>query len=66
MISKVILETCYLSDDEKRLVCPIARDEGADFVQTSTGFGPAGETHAGFACARARRSPNTGGAISDE
>ena len=44
VISKVILETCYLTDDEKRRVCFIARDEGADFVKTSTGFGPAGAT----------------------
>jgi deoxyribose-phosphate aldolase len=42
VICKVILETCYLSDPEKRLVCQIAREEGADFVKTSTGFAPAG------------------------
>ena len=41
-ISKVILETCYLNDEQKRAVCQIAVDEGADFVKTSTGFGPAG------------------------
>jgi deoxyribose-phosphate aldolase len=39
---KVILETAILSDDEKRLACRIARDEGAAFVKTSTGFHPAG------------------------
>jgi deoxyribose-phosphate aldolase len=44
VISKVILETCYLTDDQKRLVCQIALEEGADFVKTSTGFGPAGAT----------------------
>lgn len=44
VISKVILETCYLSDEEKRQVCAIALDSGADFVKTSTGFGPAGAT----------------------
>ncbi len=43
-ISKVILETCYLTDDQKRTVCRIALDAGADFVKTSTGFGPAGAT----------------------
>jgi deoxyribose-phosphate aldolase len=43
-ISKVILETCYLTDDQKRTVCRIAREAGADFVKTSTGFGPAGAT----------------------
>lgn len=44
VISKVILETCYLSDAEKRLVCQIALEEGADFVKTSTGFAAAGAT----------------------
>jgi len=39
---KVILETALLSDDEKRLACHIARDAGAAFVKTSTGFHPAG------------------------
>ena len=36
VICKVILETCYLTNDEKRLVCQIAVEEGADFVKTST------------------------------
>jgi len=43
-ISKVILETCYLTDDQKRTVCRIALEAGTDFVKTSTGFGPAGAT----------------------
>lgn len=42
--SKVILETCYLTDAEKRLVCQMALDAGATFVKTSTGFGTAGAT----------------------
>ena len=41
---KVIIETCYLSDDEKRKACEIAKKAGADFVKTSTGFGTAGAT----------------------
>lgn len=41
---KVILETCYLSDDEIRMACQIAKRAGADFVKTSTGFGTAGAT----------------------
>jgi deoxyribose-phosphate aldolase len=41
---KVILETCYLTDDEIREACRIAQDAGAHFVKTSTGFGPAGAT----------------------
>jgi deoxyribose-phosphate aldolase len=43
-LSKVILETCYLTDDEKRTVATIAKDVRPDFVKTSTGFGPAGAT----------------------
>jgi len=39
---KVIIETCYLSDEEKRKACEIAKNAGADFVKTSTGFGTAG------------------------
>ena len=44
VISKVILETCYLTDKQKRLVCQFALEEGADFVKTSTGFAPGGAT----------------------
>jgi deoxyribose-phosphate aldolase len=42
--TKVILETYYLSDDEKRAVCRVAMQEGADFVKTTTGAGPGGAT----------------------
>lgn len=41
---KFIIETCYLSDDEKRLACEFIRDAGGDFIKTSTGTGPAGAT----------------------
>jgi deoxyribose-phosphate aldolase len=44
IISKVILETCYLTDSQKELVCKIAKEEGVDFVKTSTGFGTGGAT----------------------
>ena len=37
---KVILETCYLTDEEKVLACRAAAEAGANFVKTSTGFGP--------------------------
>ena len=37
-IVKVILETCYLSDDEIVKCCQVAQEAGADFVKTSTGF----------------------------
>lgn len=43
---KVIIETCYLSDDEKRTACKCAMDAGAHFVKTSTGFGSGGATAA--------------------
>ena len=39
---KVIIETCYLSDDEKIKATEIAIEAGAAFVKTSTGFGPEG------------------------
>ena len=42
--TKVIIETCYLNDDEKTAACKIAVNAGADFVKTSTGFGPRGAT----------------------
>jgi deoxyribose-phosphate aldolase len=42
IVTKVILETAFLTDEEKRIACRIARDEGASFVKTSTGFGPSG------------------------
>jgi deoxyribose-phosphate aldolase len=42
--SKVILETCYLTDDQKRAACEIALHEGIDFVKTSTGLGAGGAT----------------------
>lgn len=42
--SKVILETCYLNDADKRMACLLARDEGIGFVKTSTGYGASGAT----------------------
>ena len=41
---KVIIETCYLSDEEKRIACGLIIAAKADFVKTSTGFGPGGAT----------------------
>lgn len=43
-ILKVIIETCYLTEDEKKKACSLAKDAQADFVKTSTGFGTAGAT----------------------
>jgi len=44
VISKVIIETAYLTDEEKTIACTLAKAAGADFVKTSTGFGPGGAT----------------------
>jgi deoxyribose-phosphate aldolase len=41
---KVILETCYLTDEEKTAACAISLASGASFVKTSTGFGKGGAT----------------------
>ncbi len=43
-ISKVIIEIAYLSDDEKIRACELAKRARANFVKTSTGFGPGGAT----------------------
>jgi deoxyribose-phosphate aldolase len=43
-ISKVILETCLLSDDEKVAGCLLAKEAGLNFVKTSTGFSKSGAT----------------------
>lgn len=39
---KVIIETCYLTDDEKIKLCQLVTEAGAEFIKTSTGFGTAG------------------------
>lgn len=41
---KVIIETCLLSDEEKRRACELSEQAGADFVKTSTGFSTGGAT----------------------
>lgn len=43
-VLKVIIETCYLTQDEKIKACELAVKAGADFVKTSTGFGEGGAT----------------------
>ena len=43
-ILKVIIETCYLTQEEKETACLLAVEAGADFVKTSTGFGTVGAT----------------------
>lgn len=43
-ILKVIIETCYLTEDEKIKMCEIVTNAGADYIKTSTGFGSGGAT----------------------
>jgi deoxyribose-phosphate aldolase len=57
---KVIIETCLLTDDEKVLACRLARDAGADFVKTSTGFAKSGATVADVALMRRTVGPALG------
>ena len=45
-LTKVIIETCLLTDEEKRRACRLAKEAGADFVKTSTGFSVGGATAA--------------------
>src|SRR5699024_10366209 len=49
---KVIIETGYLSEDEKRRACILAVEAGADFVKTSTGFCPGAATEEDVALMR--------------
>jgi deoxyribose-phosphate aldolase len=57
---KVIIEAALLDDDEKVKACVIARAAGADFVKTSTGFGPGGATAADVALMRRVVGPAMG------
>ena len=43
-VLKLIIETCYLSEAQKRLACQMGVDAGTDFIKTSTGFGTGGAT----------------------
>ncbi len=43
-ILKVIIETCYLTEDEKVKLCGCVTEGGADYIKTSTGFGTGGAT----------------------
>lgn len=59
-IVKVILETGYLTDEEKKRACMISKMAGADFVKTSTGFGPGGATAEDIALMRETVGPEMG------
>jgi deoxyribose-phosphate aldolase len=51
-LSKVIIEAAFLTDEEKVVACTLAKAAGANFVKTSTGFGPGGATVADVALMR--------------
>lgn len=51
-LSKVIIEAALLTDEEKATACMLAKAAGADYVKTSTGFGPGGATAADVALMR--------------
>jgi deoxyribose-phosphate aldolase len=51
-VSKVIIEAAYLTDEEKITACTLSKAAAADFVKTSTGFGPGGATVADVALMR--------------
>ena len=57
---KVIIETCLLSDEEKKLASEIAKNSGADFVKTSTGFSFAGATQKDVQLIRKTVGPDMG------
>ena len=59
-IVKVIIETCLLTDDEKRRACECAVAAGAHFVKTSTGFSTGGATAEDIALMRATVGPDIG------
>lgn len=60
VISKVIFETCYLTEPQKMRVCELCVQAGVDFVKTSTGFGTAGATVENIALMRRTVGPEMG------
>ncbi len=59
-ILKVIIEAALLTDDEKVIACQVAKAAGADYVKTSTGFGPGGATAHDVALMRRAVGPGLG------
>lgn len=60
VVVKVIIETCFLTEDEKVTACKIAKAAGADFVKTSTGFGTGGATVEDISLMRKTVGPDLG------
>jgi deoxyribose-phosphate aldolase len=69
VLSKVIIEAALLTDEQKVAACTLAQVGGADYVKTSTGFGPGGATIADVALMRkvvgARMGVKAAGGITD-
>ncbi|MBI5166795.1 MAG: deoxyribose-phosphate aldolase [candidate division NC10 bacterium] len=59
-ICKVIIEAALLTEEEKVKACTLAKEAGADFVKTSTGFGPGGATVEDVALMRQVVGPGIG------
>ncbi|WP_430483262.1 deoxyribose-phosphate aldolase [Rossellomorea marisflavi] len=59
-LSKVIIETCLLTDEEKVKACKLAVEVGADYVKTSTGFSTGGATVADITLMRETVGPDIG------
>ena len=57
-ILKVIIETCYLTKEEKIAMCHAVTNAGADFIKTSTGFGGGGATREDVALFKAHVAPH--------
>ncbi|EJL47188.1 deoxyribose-phosphate aldolase [Brevibacillus sp. CF112] len=60
VLVKVILETGLLTDQEKEIACKLCVEAGADYVKTSTGFGPGGATVEDIALMRKTVGPDIG------
>lgn len=59
-LTKVIIETCLLTDEEKVMACKLSVEAGADFVKTSTGFSTGGSTPADIKLMRETVGPDIG------
>ena len=59
-LTKVIIETCLLTDEEKVIACKLAKEAGADFVKTSTGFSTGGATGEDIKLMRETVGPDLG------
>jgi deoxyribose-phosphate aldolase len=59
-LTKVIIETCLLTDEEKVTACKLSKEAGADFVKTSTGFSTGGATASDIKLMRETVGPELG------